>query len=118
MAKFVAEFDSKEKTLVLKKDGEVISDIDSISFYNKNYDWDKDDDDEFCMSVNLRTKDENDGTRTTTTVCASEKVPEHVTASEHPELEGYKFFAKRLQEVKEEGCQARKDIHKFFESAE
>lgn len=68
MAKFIAEFDTNEKTLVLTKNGEAMANVVGVNF---GCSWD--DKDEFCCDIVMATKDEADDIRTYTRLSANEK---------------------------------------------
>lgn len=68
MATINVSFDTKSKELKLTIDGQVVENIDSVSFYKSCCS----DDEGYCFSANSTTKG-SDGIKTYQSICASEK---------------------------------------------
>lgn len=90
MAKFIAEFDTKEKTLTLTKNGEALANVVGASF---GCSWD--DKEEFCCDIVMATKDEADDIRSYTRLSANESGD--LVAQETKKAEAKKVEAAELQ---------------------
>ncbi len=66
MATVTVSFDTKEKTLTVQMDGEVVNDLQEVVFY-KAYEGD-----DYRCSIATMSEDEDEGVRTMTRLSASE----------------------------------------------
>jgi len=67
MAKITTEFDTKDKTLVTKLDGEAIENVSHVSFWK----WDDDAENPFHASITKREKSEDKDMEVTTHISAN-----------------------------------------------
>lgn len=97
MAKISIEFDTLEKTLEVKMDGEVVNDVTSVSIYQPfSYDGDNDDDDEptFQINLSLGEHDKINKVRKFTHLVASEQNP----TGEVSKVKGFRLAPTKVEQ--------------------
>lgn len=76
MAKILVSFDTIDKTLEVKKDGESLEDVKSVSFY-PSYSYDSEG--EMCCCITMISEDETTDIKTMTNLMASKNLAEETT---------------------------------------